>query len=124
MFFRLYLTPGSGRLWQPATIDPTSDLCTRYPLRLGGLRQCGIRSLPDTSTHGQHWEIPSGNPTPNLLILSPTPYPLGHMLHVWVNILILSPLRVSFVNKCIFINQVLTVVLCERSIWLSTIPFK
>ena len=27
---------------QPATIDPTMDLCTRYPLRLGGLRQCGI----------------------------------------------------------------------------------
>ena len=41
---------------QPATIDPTLDLCTRYPLRLGGLRQCGIRSLPNTSTHGQHWE--------------------------------------------------------------------
>ena len=41
---------------QPATIDPTLDLCTRYSLRLGGLRQCGIRSLPDTSTHGQHWE--------------------------------------------------------------------
>ena len=42
---------------QPAAIDPTLDLCTRYPLRLGGLRQCGIRSLPDISTHGQHWEL-------------------------------------------------------------------
>ena len=41
---------------QPATIDPTLDLCTRYPLRLGGPRQCGIQSLPDTSAHGQHWE--------------------------------------------------------------------
>ena len=40
---------------QPATIDPTLDLCTRYPLRLGGLRQCGIRSLPDTSAHGQYY---------------------------------------------------------------------
>ena len=40
---------------QPATVDPTLDLCTRYPLRLSGLRQCGIRSLPDTSTHGPHW---------------------------------------------------------------------
>ena len=41
---------------QPATIDPTLDLCTRYPLRLGGPRQCRIRSLHDTSTRGQHWE--------------------------------------------------------------------
>ena len=62
MFFRLYLPPGSGRLRQPATIDPTLDLCTRYPLWLGGPRQCGIRSLPDTSTHGQRWE---SNPRPS-----------------------------------------------------------
>ena len=41
---------------QPATIDPILDLCTRYPLRLGGLRQCGTQSWPDTITHGQHWE--------------------------------------------------------------------
>ena len=47
---------------QPATIDPTLDLCTRYPLRLGGPRQCGILGLPDTSTHSQHWE---SNPTVN-----------------------------------------------------------
>ena len=47
---------------QPAPIDPTLDLCTRYPLRLGGLRQCEIRSLPNTSTHGQHWET---NPRPS-----------------------------------------------------------
>ena len=60
---------------QPATIDPTLDLCTRYPLQLGGLRQCGIRSLPDTSTHGQHWEL-----NPDLHFLSPMSYPLGHML--------------------------------------------
>ena len=46
---------------QPATIDPTLDLCIRYPLRLGGPRQCGIRSLPDTSTHSHHWE---SNPRP------------------------------------------------------------
>ena len=36
---------------QPATINPALDLCTRYPLRLGGPRQCWIRSLPDTSTY-------------------------------------------------------------------------
>ena len=47
---------------QPATIDPTLDLCTRYPLRLGGLRQCGMRSLRNTSTHGQDWE---SNPRPS-----------------------------------------------------------
>ena len=41
---------------QPVTIDPTLDLCTGYSVRLGGPRQCGIQSLPDTSTHGQHWE--------------------------------------------------------------------
>ena len=41
---------------RPATIDPTLDLRTRYPLWLGGPRQCGIQSLPDTSTHGLHWE--------------------------------------------------------------------
>ena len=41
---------------QPATIDPTLDLCARYPLRLGGPRQCRMRILPNTSTHGQHWE--------------------------------------------------------------------
>ena len=48
MFNRLHLSP--------AAVDPTLDLCTRYPLGLGGLRQCRIRSLPDTSTHDQYWE--------------------------------------------------------------------
>ena len=42
---------------QPTTIDLTLDLSTRYPLQLGWLRQCGIRSLPDTSTNDQCWEI-------------------------------------------------------------------
>ena len=41
---------------QPATIEPTLDLCTRYRLWLGRPRLCGIWSLPDTCTHGQHWE--------------------------------------------------------------------
>ena len=47
---------------QPPTIDPTLDLCTRYPLQLGGMD-----SLPDTSaylymtntrnrTHDQSWD--------------------------------------------------------------------
>ena len=43
MFFRHYLPPGSGRLRKPATIDPTLDLCTRYPLGLVGPRKCGIQ---------------------------------------------------------------------------------
>ena len=59
---------------QPAAIDPTLDLCTRYPLWLSGPRQCGIQSLPDTSTHDS-----AGNRTPDLLILSPIPYLLGHV---------------------------------------------
>ena len=37
---------------QPATINPTLELCTTYPLR----------SLHDTSTHDQHWE---SNPKPS-----------------------------------------------------------
>ena len=60
---------------QPATTDPTLDLCTRYPLRPGGLRQCGIQSLrTDTSTHGQRRE---SNPRPSDLhsnILSTKPH--------------------------------------------------
>ena len=47
---------------QLANIYPTLDMCTRYPLRLGGPRQGGIRSLPDTSTHDQHWK---SNPRPS-----------------------------------------------------------
>ena len=65
---------------QPATIDPTLDLCTRYPLRLGGPRQCGIRSLPNTSTHGQHWK---SSPIPSDLesnALSTRPHaPMGQL---------------------------------------------
>ena len=30
----------------PATIDPTLNLCTRYPLLLGGQRQCGFKACP------------------------------------------------------------------------------
>ena len=51
---------------------------TRYPSLLGGQRQHGMRSLPDTSTHDHQRE---SNPTPDHLILSPMPYPLVHMLH-------------------------------------------
>ena len=47
---------------QPATIDPTLGQFTSNPLRLGGPRQCGIQSLPDTSTHGKHFE---SNPRPS-----------------------------------------------------------
>ena len=52
----------------PATIGPTLDLCTRYPLRLGGPRQCGIKSclaLPHMTN--------VGNWTPDFEISSPTP---------------------------------------------------
>ena len=60
MFFRLYL-PWQVGAQQPAIIDPNLDLCTRYPLRLCGPRQCGILRLPNISTYGQHWE---SNPRP------------------------------------------------------------
>ena len=46
---------------QPATIDPTWDLCTRCPLRLSRPGQCGIQSLPNTSTNGQHRELNQGD---------------------------------------------------------------
>ena len=64
--------------WAPmqhGIIDPTLDLCTRYPLRLGG------RSLPDTFTHDQYWE---SNPIPSDLE-SNALYPLGHMLQLTNN---------------------------------------
>ena len=51
---------------------------TRYPLLLGGQRKYGMRSLPDTSCP-LHMTS-SGNWTPDLVILSPVPYPLCHML--------------------------------------------
>ena len=60
---------------QPARIDPTLDLCTRYPLQLGGLAQCEIGSLPTLLN-----TVNTGNRSPDLLILNPMPYPLGHML--------------------------------------------
>ena len=50
-----FTSTGSGRL-------AALHLCTRYPLRLGKPRQCGIQSFPDTSAHGQHWEC---NPRPS-----------------------------------------------------------
>ena len=50
---------------QSATIDPNLDLCPRHPLWLGGSRQCGIKSLPETCTHGQCWE---SNPRPSDLV--------------------------------------------------------
>ena len=52
---------------QPATIGATWDLCIRYQLHLGDMRQCG---MPDTSTYDHHWEL-------NFLILSLMPYLLG-----------------------------------------------
>ena len=55
------LPPLAEGAQQPATIDPTVDLCTMCPLQLGGPRQCGIRSLPNAFTHDQHWEL---NPIP------------------------------------------------------------
>ena len=54
--------PWQRHVGQPATIHLTLDLCTRYPSQLGGLRQCGIRSLADNSTHNQYLKL---NPRPS-----------------------------------------------------------
>ena len=35
----------------PATIDPTLNLCTRYPLRLGGPRRCVECEACSTALH-------------------------------------------------------------------------
>ena len=56
-----FTSSASGRT-ADETIDPILDLCARYPLQMGGPRQCGIRSLPGTSTHDYHWE---SNPRPS-----------------------------------------------------------
>ena len=62
--FRFYLTPMA-----PVTIDPTLDLYTRYQLheQQDGPRQYGVRSLPNTFTHDEHWEL---NPRPSYLELN------------------------------------------------------
>lgn len=57
-------------IWQPATIDPTNDLFTRYPLQLCDTRQLGMGILFDTSTNDQQWE---SDPRPQWT-LSPTSY--------------------------------------------------
>ena len=74
-----FIFPGSGHQRQPATLDSTLDLCTRYPLRL----------LESPRQHGMYlvsWEAcpthlhmdSSRKRVPDLLILSLMP--LGHML--------------------------------------------
>ena len=47
VFSGLYLSPWQGkRILLLAAVDPTLDLCTRFPLRLGGPRQCGFKACP------------------------------------------------------------------------------
>ena len=58
---------------QPATIDPTFDLCTRYQLWLVD------RGSVEYKVYAKHMAR-TGNQTPDLLILSPMPYPLSHVL--------------------------------------------
>ena len=64
---------GSHLLWGEFSAFPAANVrhsfatvrSTRYPL--GGQRQYGMRSLPDTSTHDQQWE---SNPRPFFVIHS------------------------------------------------------
>jgi hypothetical protein len=48
----------------------TFNMCTRYPLLLGGLRQCRFIILPKDFIHDQC----AGNRTPDLSLSGPTPY--------------------------------------------------
>ena len=74
-----------------AAIDPILDLCTWYPLQLGGLRQCGIQSLPETLVH----MAKPGSRTPDLLILSPVPYPPRHMFSICTNMFLRTCKRLN-----------------------------
>ena len=63
---------------QPATIDPTLDLCTLHqvPITAGWVdRGSAEYDVYPTLLH----MASIGNRTPDLLILSPPPYPLGHI---------------------------------------------
>ena len=42
-------------LWLLPVENATLLILNRYPLLLGGQGQCGMRSLPDTSTHDRQW---------------------------------------------------------------------
>ena len=74
------LPPLAVAAQQPATIDPTLDLCIRYPLWLGGPRQSGIQSLPDTPTHSQHWESNTRPSDPESNALSTWPHALTYYM--------------------------------------------
>ena len=93
MFFRVLhtLLPMAVGAQQPATINPTLELCTTYPLR----------SLPNTSTHDQHWE---SNPKPSDLesnISSTWPHTPTSM-RLYLNIRALEVNCNIFLYRCTF----------------------
>ena len=92
---------------QPATIDPILKLCTRYPLRLGGPRQCGMRSLPDTYTHGLLWESnPRSSESSALSIVPHAPkVPSSHSTSETSTDSLLSMQRLSLHNKEVHSTQ-------------------
>ena len=57
-FSDFYLFPCTPKLMpmQPAAVDTTFDLSTRYPLGLDGARHFGMQSLSDTAAYDQRWE--------------------------------------------------------------------
>ena len=71
-----HVSTNFGKVIANAACNYWPNLCIWYQLHLGEPRQCGIRSLPNTSTHDLCWEP---NPRPSDLG-SPTPYQLYHML--------------------------------------------
>lgn len=74
----LYTWQGKGILLL-AGVDKTLNLCTRFLLRLGGPRQHGMQSFPNTFTHNY-----TGNRTCDLYILGPTLFSLRHVLPLYL----------------------------------------
>ena len=71
-----FLLQGAGQKRQmtKAGLWLICELTYQVPITAFGQRQCGMWSLPNTSTHDQHWELNT-----DLWILSQMPYPLGYV---------------------------------------------
>ena len=56
---------------------------TQYPFQLGEQRQCGLRSLPDTSRHDWQWKIPTSNPRAcDLVYNTVSTWPISPIQHI------------------------------------------
>ena len=86
---------------------------TRYPLRLGGHRQYGMRSLPDTSAHDQQWET---NPRPSDLKSNARSTCTWPIKHCEIKYISLNTFRliVSHLSHCRHLGTWLN---CWRPMW-------